>query len=49
MWPLSSRGKGGKALMAGPVKKDFFAASLTKTNFLGDNVHKFSFSIEPSL
>ena len=28
MWPLSSRGGGSKASVAGPLKKNFFAASL---------------------
>ena len=27
-WPLSSRGRGSKALIAGPLKNHFFAASL---------------------
>ena len=30
MWPLSSRGGGGKAFVAGPLKKLVFPASLGK-------------------
>ena len=32
--PLSSRGVGGKALVAGPLKKTFFAASLIRSGNL---------------
>ena len=41
MWPLSSRvGGGGKALVAGPLKNNFFCGFPNKQQQLQENVDK---------